>query len=281
MHLYLAIKYHANGQNRALIEALSATLSAAGHRSTCVFRDIEQWGAKELPPAALMRHSFRAIDAADLVLLEFSEKGVGLGIEAGYAHSQGKPVVVIARTGSEISTTLQGIAQQVFFYDTLEDLADLPWPATVAQSTAVAWPYVVRSVERLLDLLEGLSGEALNWRPSPTASSLFALATHIVGNIEETIWGVVCGQPVQRKRDAEFQAVGSDSTAIRERWHQLRTDIDATLVTMNAADLAQPRQHPRRGTMSSNEIFVVVARHAAEHLAQAEMTAEMFHAVSS
>ena len=64
-----------------------------------------------------MRRSFAAIDKSDFVLVELSEKGVGLGIEAGYAYARKIPVLTMAREGQDISTTLQGISAQTFTYD--------------------------------------------------------------------------------------------------------------------------------------------------------------------
>lgn len=276
MHIYLAIKYYPDAKNRPLIEALCAALTTAGHQVTCVARDLEEWGAVHFSPETLMQHSFRAIDAADLMLIEFSEKGVGLGIEAGYAHAQGIPVIVMARRDAEISTTMAGIATQVLFYDMPAELASLALTVTPPHKATTAWPYAVRSVDRLLACLDDLSPDALNWQPIGTANSLLVLATHMIGNIEETIWGIVCGQPVQRDRDAEFRAYDSSSAMVRDRWQQMHTKIGSKLAMMNAADFAKPRYHPRRGPLSSNEILIIVARHAAEHLAQAEMTRELW-----
>lgn len=276
MQIYLAIKYDPRGENRPLIEEICGHLTSQGHQVTCVVRDIEKWGAITYVPAELMRLSLRAIDNADLVLVEFSEKGVGLGIEAGYAHAQGKPMIVVARQGSAISTTMQGIADQVIFYERPAALAALALPVdSHVANAAVAWPYAVRSVERLLACLDGLSTEAIHRSPLPSGNSLSVLATHMIGNIEETVWGVVCGHTVARDRAAEFQASGVTAAELQERWQQLCANINGALATMSAADLAKPRQHPRRGALSANEIFVVVARHAAEHLAQAEMTREL------
>jgi 2'-deoxynucleoside 5'-phosphate N-hydrolase len=69
-----------------------------------------------------MRQGFDLIRASDVLLLEFSQKGVGLGIEAGFAHAIGKRIVVIAKTGSEISNTLAGISSEILFYDSETDL---------------------------------------------------------------------------------------------------------------------------------------------------------------
>ena len=124
MKFYLAIKYHPNNQNKEFIETLCSILADLGFHSTVVARDIEKWGTRKLGPQELMEYTFHAIDKCDVVLVEFSEKGVGLGIEAGYAFAKGKPIIVIAKTGSEISTTLRGIASEVIFYNHLDELTE-------------------------------------------------------------------------------------------------------------------------------------------------------------
>jgi hypothetical protein len=40
-------------------------------------------------------------------------------------------------------------------------------------------------------------------------------------------------------------------------------------------------RHPRRGAISGREILIVVARHAAEHLGQAELTRDLWKARQS
>jgi 2'-deoxynucleoside 5'-phosphate N-hydrolase len=117
VRVYLAVKYHPDMGNRPLIEALDRALAELDMTSVCAVRDLERWGEVGLEPADLMRETFRLIDSCDLVLLELSEKGVGLGVEAGYAHARGKPVHVVARRGSDISATLRGVAASVGFYD--------------------------------------------------------------------------------------------------------------------------------------------------------------------
>ena len=73
-----------------------------------------------------MNLTFEVIDNVDLVIVELSEKGVGIGIEAGYAHAKNIPIVVIAKEGSDISDTLRGIAKRIIFYtDTQELVANL------------------------------------------------------------------------------------------------------------------------------------------------------------
>ncbi|MEZ4679059.1 MAG: DinB family protein [Caldilineaceae bacterium] len=275
MNLYLAIKYYPDAANRVLIEALADALSSVGHQVTCIARDLEHWGAVHFAADELMRRSFCAIDAADLVLVELSEKGVGLGIEAGYAHAEGIPIIVIARHGSPISETMRGIATAVAFYTEPSEVTQITLPVVTRTRPTFTWAYIVRSVDRLLACLNDLDRAAINHRPLPTGNSLYVLATHMVGNIEETVWGILCGQPIERNREAEFQAVGADTATIRQHWRTLQAKIEQHVATLSAADLSRSYHHPRRGPLSGNELLVVVARHAAEHLAQAEMTREL------
>jgi 2'-deoxynucleoside 5'-phosphate N-hydrolase len=82
----------------------------------CVVRDVEDWGRVELEPSELMRRTFELIDSVDVAIIELSEKGVGLGIEAGYAYACRVPVVALHRNGTDMSTTLAGIAHRVLPY---------------------------------------------------------------------------------------------------------------------------------------------------------------------
>ncbi len=125
MRAYIAIKYHEDNGNRDQIEAISNALEACGFDTVCIARDVERWGEVDLSPHELMTHTFKAIDWSDLVVVDLTEKGVGVGIEAGYAHAQGKEIVTIAQRGADISATLRGISARVIVYDTLAALAPL------------------------------------------------------------------------------------------------------------------------------------------------------------
>lgn len=127
---YLGIKFHADNRNRAIIEAVSGTLGQAGFTTTCITRDVEKWGQHKFTPQELMARTFRVIEASDLAIIELSEKGVGLGIEAGFAFASGIPLVTIAQANSDISTTLYGISQSVFLYARFEEL--VPFWKTIA-----------------------------------------------------------------------------------------------------------------------------------------------------
>lgn len=126
MKVFISIKFHEDNRNRELINGISSILEKKGLETICIIRDVEKWGQNKFgTPEELMKKTFDEIDSSDLVVVELSEKGVGLGIEAGYAFAKGKPIVTIAKTGTDISSTLQGISQEVFFYRQYHELERL------------------------------------------------------------------------------------------------------------------------------------------------------------
>jgi 2'-deoxynucleoside 5'-phosphate N-hydrolase len=122
MKLFLSIKYHADHSNREQIEGVTAALRKHGWQTICVTRDIEGWGTRPVSAGELMTQTFAAIDECDLLLVELSEKGVGIGLEAGYAYARNIPIVVVAPTGGDISTTLQGVARRFGWYDDYDEI---------------------------------------------------------------------------------------------------------------------------------------------------------------
>ena len=122
---YIAIKYHPDQRNRDRIEQITAALARMGLDTVCIVRDVEAWGEVTLDPKTLMQISFDAIDTSQLVVIDLTEKGVGVGVEAGYAYARNVPIVVIAQAGADISTTLLGIAESVGFYSNAQELEQI------------------------------------------------------------------------------------------------------------------------------------------------------------
>lgn len=120
--IYFGIKYHPDNRNRGVIEAFERCFSKHGYASYCVARDLEQWGAVSYSEKEIMRETFSKIDLADLVLIDLSEKGVGLGIEVGYAKGKGKTVIVTVKKGTEVSATIRGTADRIIEYESISEL---------------------------------------------------------------------------------------------------------------------------------------------------------------
>ncbi len=119
---YFGIKFYEDHSNRAEIESITAVLHAAGIQTVCIASDVEKWGTVQLSLQELMERTFAEIDQSDIVILEMSEKGVGLGIEAGYAVAKGKQLVVLIKEGCKLSGTMEGIADVVITYERPEEI---------------------------------------------------------------------------------------------------------------------------------------------------------------
>ena len=141
--------------------------------------------------------------------------------------------------------------------------------------------YIFGTIDRPVNSLDGLGAAELNWRPpAPSSNSLCAIAMHVLGNTEENLLSTLCGLPRRRERDAEFAARGTTCAAVRERWRVLRMDVAAALADVTPTDLDREREHPRRGGLTGREILLVVARHAAEHWGEAQLTHGLMRARS-
>jgi hypothetical protein len=133
--------------------------------------------------------------------------------------------------------------------------------------------FIFGTIDHLVQSLEGLSEAQLNWRPpAADTNSLYAIATHVLGNTEENVLQTVCGQPVRRFRAEELASRGSTWEPVRDRWHELRARIEAALAALLPGELDRVRPHPRRGTLTGRDVLIVVARHAAEHWGEAQLT---------
>ena len=126
LHSFFALKFHDGDEDRAKVEAIEQVLNQAGISITLMARDVEQWGKAEIPAGKTLMtdYAFPAMRQCDCNIIEFSEKGVGLGMNGGYCYAAGKPIYVIAKKGSDISTTMANVAKEVIFYDKPEDLIE-------------------------------------------------------------------------------------------------------------------------------------------------------------
>lgn len=71
----------------------------------------------------MMQQVMTDINNCDILLAETTHKGIGIGIEAGYAKAQNKPVVYLRQHTAEHSTTLSGISDYQIIYESTEALS--------------------------------------------------------------------------------------------------------------------------------------------------------------
>ena len=125
IHSFFALKFHDGEEDLAKVEAIEKALNKAGVEITLMARDVEKWGNAYIPEGKKLMpdYAFPAMRQCDCNIIEFSEKGVGLGMNGGYCFEK-KPIYIIAKTGSDISTTMGNVADKIIFYDDPEDLVE-------------------------------------------------------------------------------------------------------------------------------------------------------------
>lgn len=128
--------------------------------------------------------------------------------------------------------------------------------------------------ENLRKQVRGLDAGTLNWRPLPKANSVSVLVTHVLGSELEMIRSVR-SLPSTRDREAEFQ-VESDAEHLLEMIDAADRELTEQIAALTQEDLSELR--PRGDRPPEPGMFWLVTNygHAREHLAQIELTKQLY-----
>lgn len=121
---FMSLKFHSGDADKKKIDDITVALEKAGIKNYVMARDCEKYGESPIPEGLNLMpdFAFPKMAESDMLIVEFTEKGVGLGMGAGFASALDKPIYVIAKTGSDISSTMKSVAREIIFYDNIEDL---------------------------------------------------------------------------------------------------------------------------------------------------------------
>lgn len=118
MKAYISVSYSKRNLVDKEINVIVDTLSAF-RISSFVFVDNYTFDLTQ--ERQMMEQAMADIDNCDILLAETSDKGIGIGIEAGYAKAKGKIVIYLRRQDAEHSTTVSGISDfQIKYIDTTD-----------------------------------------------------------------------------------------------------------------------------------------------------------------
>ncbi len=129
----------------------------------------------------------------------------------------------------------------------------------------------------LIEALEGLPQEALDWSPGPDFNSITRLIVHLTGAERFLFGDLIMGQPTGRDRDLEFQAEGWSAEQLAKRIYLAEETIAQSLGTLALADLEAGRNHPKHNTEVPVGFAVLHAlEHSAEHLGEVKLLRRMW-----
>src|SRR5450631_2465852 len=103
-----------------------------------------------------------------------------------------------------------------------------------SREAAIFCHYILSSLDRLVQCLDGLNEQQLNWQP-PTAhaNSLYALTIHTLGNAEENILFTLYSQTSPRDREQEFLTKGYSVDELVVHWQALRERLQKALLGLS------------------------------------------------
>ncbi len=147
-----------------------------------------------------------------------------------------------------------------------------------AQTTAETIGSLFSAVHRdIRDQVEGLDREALNWKPNPDANSIAVLVFHALGSEREMI-NAVRGIKTERDRPAEFE-VEADAADLIALLEIADADMDRHIAALTAHDLSTLRPRADRPARPGLEWLVRNYGHEREHLAQIELTKQLYRSL--
>jgi hypothetical protein len=151
-----------------------------------------------------------------------------------------------------------------------------PMPAEyLSEEAEQFWRYIKSSLSDLLDLVAGQDDEVIRWRPpAHDANSIIILARHTLANAGVNILHTLGGLEYNYDREANFgEHISRDE--VLATWTPLCERLDAVMRTLPQERIDEPVPHHWRGEIPGREVLIIVARHTAEHLAHARLTADL------
>jgi DinB superfamily len=128
--------------------------------------------------------------------------------------------------------------------------------------------------DKLRQQVRGMDAGTLNWKPLPLANSVAVLIVHTLGSEREMI-RAVRSLSTKRDRESEFraEAEAADLLALLD---EVDRELDEHLGVLTAADLTEPRPRGDRPPRPGLEWLLSNYGHAREHLAQVELTKQLY-----
>jgi hypothetical protein len=128
--------------------------------------------------------------------------------------------------------------------------------------------------DELRKQVRDLDHGTLNWRPLPKANSVAVLVVHTLGSEREMI-RAVRAITTERDRPSEFRAE-SDAAELLELLDRADRELDEHLDALIAEDLTALRPRGEFGPRPGMVWLISNYGHAREHLAQIELTKQLY-----
>jgi len=136
--------------------------------------------------------------------------------------------------------------------------------------------------QEILNALEGLSPEALDWTPlketNGDMNSINVLVVHLCGAERYWIGDVACSDISGRVRAEEFQVHGMDANFLAEKINAATTYAQTAVKTLKVEDLDKDGTSPRdRRKFTIGWALLHALEHTAIHLGHIQITRQLWY----
>src|SRR5258708_6302254 len=128
--------------------------------------------------------------------------------------------------------------------------------------------------DKLREQVRGMDAGTLNWKPLPLANSVAVLIVHALGSEREMI-RAVRSLPTERDRDSEFGG-GAGGAGLLALLDEVDRELEEPLGAVTGADRTELRPRGDRPPRPGLEWLISNYGHAREHLAQVELTKQLY-----
>ncbi len=118
MKAYIAVSF---SKRKSVDKEINAIVEVLNEWKISAFVFVDHYQFDKSQERQMMQQAMADIDNCDLLLAETSDKGIGIGIEVGYAKAKGKTIIYLRQKDTAHSTTVSGISDfQIVYTDTTD-----------------------------------------------------------------------------------------------------------------------------------------------------------------
>jgi uncharacterized damage-inducible protein DinB len=127
----------------------------------------------------------------------------------------------------------------------------------------------------ILEIVEDVGSQGMNWSPGSDFNSIYAIATHTAAS---QLWWIkenLAGEVIDRDRPAEFAARGVDLESLKAGFEDVQAISRGHLANITSEDMRSLREVSGR-SMSVRWILLHVLDHTATHLGHMHITMQLY-----
>jgi len=134
----------------------------------------------------------------------------------------------------------------------------------------------------ILQALEGLPPDALDWIPGPDMNSITVLVFHLTGAARFWIGDIATQEPSNRDRAAEFRVQGAGMDVLKKRLSDNLEYARSVLDKLSLQDLEATRvRHSDGREFTVAWALLHALEHATSHLGQIQITRQLWEQMES